>query len=366
VAVVCIFALGMQATGCAPEVPSPDKTEPVVNFYNWFDYIGPQTLEEFTRETGIKVNYDVYDSDETLEGKLLAGNTGYDLVVPTATRFARQREAGLFHPLDWSRLANAGGLDPYLMEQLAGLDPGNQFAVPHSWGTTGLSYDSDQIGARMPDAPFDSWALIFDPDVVRNFADCGVTLLDAPADVLQSALIYMGRDPASESTTDLSDAIAVIARIRPFVRYFHSSQFVDDLANGEICLALAWSGSAFLALHSSTNSNLKYMIPKEGGLLWFEVMAIPADASHIDNAHRLIDHLLIPRVAADFTNATFYPNAVASALAGVDATIRDEPAIYPPVSVRQRLFSTPPETLAYERRRLRAWTAMKSGSGDGH
>jgi putrescine transport system substrate-binding protein len=333
----------------------------VVNFYNWFDYIGPDTLPEFTRDTGIKVNYDVYDSDETFEGKLLAGNTGYDLVVATSTRFARQHAAGLYRALDWNRLPNARELDPYLMEKLGEVDPGNRFGVPHSWGTTGIAYNADRILERMPDAPLDSWALIFDPEVVGRFRDCGVALLDAPGDVVQSALVYLGRDPATEDRDDLRDAIALIAQIRPFIRYFHSSQVFDDLANGEICLAIGWSGSVSLALHSSAGLKLKYVIPKEGSQLWFEVMASPADASHVENAYRLIDHLLTPRIAADFTNTTYYPNAVASALQAVDASIRTEPAVYPSPADRRRLLTLPPETTEYERARLRLWMAMKSG-----
>ncbi|NJN52637.1 MAG: extracellular solute-binding protein [Gammaproteobacteria bacterium] len=232
--------------------------------------------------------------------------------------------------------------------------------MPHSWGTTGLSYDADQLLARMPDAPLNSWALVFDAEIAARFSDCGIAMLDAPGDVVPSALMYLGRDPGSESAEDLRDAMALIARVRPLVRYFHSSQVVDDLANGEICLALIWSGSAFLAKRSSAQSNLRYVIPQEGSLLWFEVMAIPADAKHAENAYTLIDYLLDPRVAADFTNATFYPSAVASAWAGVDAAIREEPAIYPSDAVRARLVPVAPETVAYERQRLRAWNTMKS------
>ena len=352
------IALGTVLTGCSAS-DVPDRA--VVNFANWFDYIGPEALPAFTKETGIAVNYDVYDSDETLEAKLVVGHSGYDVVVPTSTNFSRQREAGLFRPLDWSRITNAPGIDPYLLAKLADVDPGNRYAVPHSWGTTGLAFNAERILERRPDAPLDSWALIFDPAVVEHFRDCGVTLLDSPADVLQSALIYLGRDPSSTRDEDLRASVDVVARILPFVRYFHQSQFVDDLANGEVCLALGWSGALFQAQHANPALDLRYAVPKEGALLWFEVMAIPADAEHVENAHRLIDHLLRPTVAAEFTNSTFYPSAVTTATDLVQPDIRGEPAIYPPRSMRERLHMTRPESAEYERRRLRLWTSMKAG-----
>jgi len=356
VALVSAF-IGM-SIGCAPD----DRASPeVVNFANWFDYIGPNTLADFTSETAIQVRYDVYDSDEMLEAKLVVGHSGYDVVVPTSTRFARQREAGLFRPIDWRRLDHAQEVDPDLLARLAEVDPGNRYAVPHSWGTTGLAFDADSILERMPDAPLDSWALIFDPTVVARFRDCGVTLLDAPGDVLQSALIYLGRNPSSEADADLHDAVQVVARILPSVRYFHQSQFVDDLANGEICLALGWSGALFQAQHANPARDLRYSVPREGALLWFEVMAIPADAEHVDAAHRLIDHLLRPAVAAEFTNATFYPSAVTAALSGVTPEIREQTAIYPDAAARERLHAPRPESPEFERRRLRMWTSMKAG-----
>jgi putrescine transport system substrate-binding protein len=346
---------------CAKEPAVPTGPTPsVVNFANWFDYIGPHTLKEFTDETGIEVNYDVYDSDETLDAKLLAGHSGYDVVVPTSNSFARQRAANVFQPLDWSKLHNAHEIDRDLLAQLEEVDPGNRFAVPHSWGTTGIGFDVDRVRERLPDAPLDSWALVFDPAAAARFADCGITLLDSPGDVVRSALLYLGRDAASESDADLRDAIRLLQQIQPYVRYFHNSQWVDDLANGEICVVLGWSGAVALAGRTTTRT-LRYVIPKEGALLWFEVMAIPTDAEHVENAYRLIDHLLRPNVAADFTNATFYPSAVSAATAGVEPAILAQPSVYPDAGLRARLRPNPPETPAYERRRLRLWTSMKAG-----
>ncbi|MEZ5559875.1 MAG: extracellular solute-binding protein [Pseudomonadales bacterium] len=352
---ICVVA------GCSERPSDTTDAQAIVNFYNWFDYIHPDTLPAFTRETGIRVNYDVFDSDATLEGKLLAGNSGYDLVVPTYTNFARERAAGVFQPVQWNRLKHAAGLDPYLVAKLAEGDPGNRFGVLHSWGTTGLGFDVDRIRARMSDAPLDSWSLLFDPAIASRFSDCGIALLDSPQDVLPHALLYLGRDPNSESERDLEDAMAVIAGIRPFVRYFHQSQFVDDLANGELCLVLAWSGSVFQALHRSAGRNLRYVVPREGGVIWFVVMAIPNDAPHVDNAYRLIDYLLRPQVAADFTDAAFYPSGVAAAEALVAESVRAEEAIYPSPDVRERLHAIHPETPEYQRHRLRLWTAMKAG-----
>jgi putrescine transport system substrate-binding protein len=359
--VVAAMLIGFGTAGCGETSEPGERSHGVVNFSNWVDYIHPDTLPDFTRATGIDVNYDTFDADEALEAKLLAGNSGYDVVVPSYTYFQRQIEAGVFREIDRSKLHNYRELDAHLLSQLAVVDPGNRYGVPHGWGTTGLGVNVDRVRNLMPGAALDSWALVFDPDVVRKIQGCGVVMLDSPGDVVPSALNYLGRDPASRSPTDLQDAIATIARVQPFVRYFHSSQYVDDFANGEVCVALGWSGSLFQAIHASPVPNLRYVVPKEGASLWFDVMAIPRDAPNVDNAYRLIDYMLDPGVAADFTNATFYPSGVASAVAGVDEGIRNDEAIYPSPVVMQRLRVDGVESLAYERQRLRLWTAMKAG-----
>lgn len=348
------------ATGCGEGTPSQAESPPVVNLYNWFDDINPRALPEFTRVTGIEVVHDVYDSSDILEGKLLSGHSGYDLVVPSADRLGRLGAAGLFHELDRSKLHNYKGLDPYLLAKLAEMDPGNRYGVPYSWGTNGLGIDVEALLARMPDAPLDSWALMFDPTVARHFQDCGIALLDSPGDVIPVVLNYLGRDPASQDVTDLRDAIAVIAGIQPFVRYFHSSQLFDDLANGEICVAFGWSGSLYQSLRNA-DRKLRYVIPKEGTVIWFESMAIPADAPHIENAYRLMDHLLEARIAAGYTNTMFYPNGVAAATELVDVALREDPAVYPPPSVMKRLFADSLVTLGYARMRTRQWATMKAG-----
>ena len=352
--------LGLAACS-AGEADKTTGASPVVNFYNWYNDTNPTALADFTRQTGVAVIHDVYDSDEILEGKLLVGHSKYDLVVPSSTYFARQLDAGLFHEIDHSKLQNYRELDPDLLARLSEIDPGNRYGVPYNWGTTGFGFNVDRIRERMPDAPVDSWAMVFDPEVVKRFEDCGVAFLDSPADVVPSALAYLGRDPGSHAVTDLHDAVAAIASIQPFVRYFYSSQIPDDLASGEVCLALTWSGSVFQAQRANKALTLKYVIPREGALVWFELMAIPADAANVDSAHRLIDFLLQPKIAAGYTNTMFYPSGVASATQFVDADIRAEPAMYPSTEVRQRLFSYPREATEYERRRLRLWDAMKAG-----
>jgi len=358
--IVVLMAITL-APGCSERRDAPDESLSAVNFANWFDYIGPNTLGQFAEETGIEVNYEVYDSNELLAAKLLVGHSGYDLVVPSSSSFVRLRKAGVFQPLDWSRLENAGRIDQELLENLTKADPGHRYAVPYAWGTTGIGFNVEAIRDRMPDAPVDSWALVFDPSVVARFEDCGVALLDSPGDVLPSALVYLGRDPTSERDEDLRDAMTLVERVRPFVRYFHGSQWIDDLANGEICLVLGWSGGVAQARRGNAGDVLRYMIPREGALLWHDVLAIPADAEHVESTYRLIDHLLRPEVAAEFTNTMFFPNSVSGSLEHLDPEVAAEPSIYPPSGVRSRLVPDFAESPEFERRRLRMWTQLKAG-----
>lgn len=350
------------ACGGSEQTAGRAATANVVNFYNWSDYIDDRTLADFTAETGIAVRYDVYDSNDVLEGKLLAGNTGYDVVVPTGNYFEVQRRTGLYQPLDKSKLANYGNLDRQILARIERIDPGNEHTVPYAWGTTGLGLDLDKIAARLPDAPLDSWALLFDPDNARNLADCGITLLDAPDEMDEIALNYLGYSPESLEVAQLEEAMALVAAIRPYVRYFHSSQYIDDFANGEVCLVMGWSGDLYQAMGDARPGlNLDYVIPKEGTVLWFDLMAVPADAPHPDNAHALIDYLMRPEVAARITNKTYFANGNAAALELVDAEIRDDPAIYPPPEVMARLFPNPVKEPSYVRSRNRLWTRVKTG-----
>lgn len=350
-------------TGCGGgDGPTDSAGGGVVNFYNWSDYIDDETLPAFEATTGIDVQYDVYDSNDVLEGKLLAGNTGYDIVVPTGNFFEVQRKAGLFQPIDKARLSHYDNLDPGILDKLDVLDPGNGYAVPYAWGTNGLGINLDAVRARIEDPPLDSWALLFDPKYAGRLKDCGITLLDAADEVTEIALNYMGYQTGSTDPGELEEAMAMVAKIRPYVRYFHSSQYIDDFANGEICLVLGWSGDLYQAMNDALPGlDLDYVIPREGTIVWFDLLAIPADAPHPGEAHALIDFLLQADVAARITNHTFFANGNRASMALLDPAIRDDPAIYPPPEVMSRLFPNAVKPAGYVRQRNRLWTQLKTG-----
>jgi spermidine/putrescine-binding protein len=345
-----------------PAVPMIAADGDVLNVFSWTNYIDAKAIPTFEERTGIHVNYDLMDSNDVLEGKLLAGRSGYDIVVPSASFFGKQVEGGLYQPIPKAKLKNYGNLDPLLMKQLDAIDPGNVYGVPYMWGTTGVAFNVDAIKARMPDAPLDSWRMIFDPAVVAKFKDCGVAVIDAGDDVVESALIYLGRDANSEKPEDLTAAIEVIAKIQPYVRYFHSTSYVDDLANGEICLALGYSGDVFQATRSArAGVKIDYRIPKEGAILWIDLMAIPKDAPHPTAAAKWIDHILDPTIVAGISNATFYANPNKASTPLLDAGLRENPIIYPPGDVMKRLVLISPKSQRFVRMRNRAWTQAKAG-----
>ena len=351
------------APTAAPEAKPEEK---VLNIYNWSDYIAKDTVPNFEKQTGIKVRYDVFDSNEVLEAKLLAGHTGYDLVVPSANFLARQVQAGVFQKLDKSKLTNYGNLDPDMMKTLAKYDPDNAYAIPWEWGTTGIGYNVKKIKERMPDAPIGSWDMVFNPEVVAKFKDCGVTMLDAPTEIVASALKYLGKDPASENPEDLKAAEALLMKIRPNIKYFHSSQYINDLANGEICLVIGWSGDVFMAKsraeEAKQGTEIAYYIPKEGAEVWFDLMAIPADAPHPQNALAFMNYVLEPKVIAAVSNYVSYANANAAATQYVDDSIKNDPAIYPPPEVKAKLFPNPVHSAEFDRLLTRTWTRIKTGS----
>jgi putrescine transport system substrate-binding protein len=355
----------MAAVSAAP--PRAAGLEARLNVYNWSDYIAPDTIPRFGAETGIKVTYDVYDGNEVLEAKLLSGGSGYDVVVPSASPFmARQIAAGVYRVLDRTRLSNWQNLDPRILELVAAADPGNTHGVPYLWSDTGIGYNEGQLRAVLgEDAPLDSLALIFDPMVAEKLAPCGISLLDTPQEVFPAALAYLGLDPKSRDLGDLDKAFAALAKIRPYIRKFHSSQYINDLANGDLCVALGYSGDVIQARNRAREAGNEVMIafrvPKEGAMMSVDMLGIPADAPHPDNALRFIDYLLRPAVIADITNAVSYPNPNLAAAAFVSPEIRDDPAVYPPEDVRRRLYVDLPAPPAYERARTRAWTRLKSG-----
>jgi putrescine transport system substrate-binding protein len=343
------------------------QEEKRLNIYNWSDYIADDTVPNFEKQTGIKVNYDVYDSNEVLEAKLSAGHSGYDIVVPSASPYlARQATSGIYLKIDKAALTNYGNLDPQLLAAAANADPGNQYGVPYMWGTTGFGYNVAKVKAVLGDhAPTDSSALIFDPENAKKLASCGISLLDSAQELFPAALAYLGRDPLSRDPADLERAAAVIEAIRPAIRKFHSSEYINDLANGDLCVAWGYSGDVIQARNRAREAKngieIAYTIPKEGAMIWIDMMAIPADAPHPGNALQLIDYVLKPETAAAISNAVGYasPNQAASAL--IAPSITGDPSIYPAADVRARLFFDKPVTLQYERLRTRAWTRIKTG-----
>jgi putrescine transport system substrate-binding protein len=339
--------------------------ERVVHVYNWFDYIDPAMLEKFTAETAIRVVYDVYDANEVLETKLLAGNTGYDVVVPSLTFLERQIRAGVFRKLDRSQIANWTNLDPEILRQVSLIDPGNAHAVPYMWGTNGIGYNEGKVKTIMPDAPVDSWRFMFDPGIASRFQDCGIGVLDSPSDVVPLVLIYLGKDADSESEEDLRLAEETLMAIRPYVRMIHSSALTDALANGELCLTVNWNGPVALARDRAAEAGLdqviKYSIPKEGTVGWFDSLAIPKDAPHVENAHAFINFMQRPDVAAANSNFIKYANGNAASYALIDESVRTDPGVYPPAEVRSRMTVDVSDSEQYSRLLNRTWSRFVAG-----
>ena len=338
----------------------------VVNVYNWSDYIAEDTIANFEAETGIKVNYDVYDNNEIVDAKLLAGNSGYDIVVPSGNFLERQIKAGLILPLDKSKLTNLGNLDPAVMATAAGQDPDNGHGVPYMINTIGLGYNTAKVQAALgADAPVDSWDLLFKPEIVEKLASCGVTVLDSPTEVVGIALHYLGLDPNSENEEDLAKAEALLNSIKPHVRYFNSSQYIDDLGNGEVCLSLGYSGDIFIAADAAAQAGasveVQYLIPKEGAATLFDFLAIPADAPHPEAAHAFINYILEPEVVAAITNYVFYANPNLPALEFVDEEVKANPGIYPPADVVAKAFVMRAHSPEFEEVLTRTWTRIKTG-----
>ena len=298
--------------------------ENVVNVYNWSDYIAKDTIEKFQAETGINVNYDVFDSNEVLEAKMLTGSSGFDVVVPSIEFMARQAKAGVFQPIDKAALTNYGNLDPGILSIVAAIDSDNTHGVPYMMFTTGIGYNADKVAQRIDAGKIGSWDMVFDPATVAKLADCGVAVLDSPSEVMAAALHYLGLDPNSESSGDLEKATALMQSIRPHLRYFHSSQYINDIANGDLCVAVGYSGDMLQARDRAAEAGqgvkLAYAIPREGAQVGFDMLAIPADAPHPANALKFIDFILRPETAAAITNFVYYanPNKAATALVAED------------------------------------------------
>ncbi len=337
-----------------------------VNVYNWSDYIAEDTNANFEKATGITVTYDVFDSNEVLEAKLLAGSSGYDVVVPTLNFLGRQIQAGVFQPLDKAKIPNLANLDPTMMARIAKQDPGNQYAVPYMWGTTGIGYNVDKLKAAFGSTDVaGSWDLVFKPENLAKMKDCGVTFLDTPTEIVPIALNYLGEDPNSTDPAVIAKAAALLKTIRPYITQFHSSSYIDAMANGDTCLVVGWSGDVIQARDRAQEAgngvDIAYSIPKEGAPLWFDMLAIPKDAKNVDNAYAYINYLLDPQVMANNSNFISYPNAVPKAKALMDKDITSDPTIYPPPDVEAKLFTfaiIPPEV---DKQYTKLWTDLKSG-----
>ena len=361
-----ILGLALCAPGCGGRHHAvPATEEPVLHIYNWADYIGHDTIAEFERQTHIKVIYELYDSNETLEAKLLAGRSGYDIVSTTTGFYDRQIKAGAYLPLDKSKLTHWSNLDPAVLAIQAQADPGNRYAVPYLHAMNGFVYNVDLVKARMPGAPTGSLAMIFDPKVIAHFADCGVTFLDSPPDVIQLALAYLHLDPNSRRVEDLHAAESVVMAVRPYIRTFDSNDYWHQLASNEVCLAIAWSSDYSVAQararEDGTGARLAFTLPQEGSNITYNALLIPASAPHPEAAHKFLNFILQPRVIAEITNDIHYGNDNLAARPFVNSDILADPAVYPPPEVRARLYLPAELGFDYDRLRTRVWTHIKTG-----
>jgi len=359
--------LAVLAAVCVAITPAHGQPkERILNVYNWSDYIAPTVVEDFTKQTGIKVRYDTFDSNDTLETKLLAGKSGYDVVVPTAYFLERQIRAGVFQKLDKARMPNLANMWPEISQRLAAYDPGNQYAVNYMWGTTGIGYNlrktHEVLGAN---GTIDSWDIVFKPESLAKFKDCGVHLLDSSDDILAAALHYLGLDPNSANETDLQTAAALVMKIRPYVRKFHSSEYLNVLASGEICLAVGFSGdikqAQKRAAEAKNGVDIAYAIPKEGAQLWFDNLAIPRDARNVAEAEDFVNYLQRPEVAAKNTNFISYANGNVASQKFIDKAILDDKGIYPDEATMRRLYTISAHDPKTQRLINRLWTRIKTG-----
>ena len=370
-----LLALGMIATGCSKHTSQAPGSaagaggdgdaQKFLNIYSWSDYIAPDTIPNFEKLTGIKVRYDIYDSNEVLETKLLTGRTNYDIVVPTGYFFERQVRAGVFRRLDPALLPNRVNLDPEIMKRLALHDPGNEHGVPYLWSSTGIGYNEAQVHARLGANLPTSWALILDPGNAARLKDCGISIVDAASEVISSVLIYLGRDANSRDERDIALASQTLRKIRPYVRYIDSQQYISDLANGSVCVSLGWSGDILQARararEAANGVQIAYLVPIEGAMLTVDAMGIPADAPHPRNAQLFLNYLMQPEVIAGVTNFVKYPNGNLASLPFIEDRIKNDRSIYPDGQTRARLLTHRAEPLAYSRLVSREWTRFRTG-----
>jgi putrescine transport system substrate-binding protein len=360
--VILLSAASLALAGWTAAASAQDR---VVNVYNWSDYIDESILDDFTAETGIKVTYDVFDSNEILETKLLAGGTGYDVVVPSGEFLARQIEAGVFQKLDKSKLPNLDNMWDLIEDRTAKYDPDNAYSINYMWGTTGIGYNRKMVEAALGTDTINSWDVIFKPEQISKLKDCGVYMLDAPAEMVRAALNYLGHDPDSRDKGELQEAEDLLLKVRPYVRKFHSSEYINALANGDICLAVGWSGDVFQARDRAAEADqgvvIDYVIPKEGGQMWFDQMAIPADAPHVEEAHEFLNYIMRPEVIAKASNYVYYANGNKASQEFLNDDVIGDPAIYPDEETLNNLYTTLPYDPRTQRVVTRLWTNVVTG-----
>lgn len=337
-----------------------------LNIYNWAEYTAEDTIPGFERQTGIKVQYDTYDSNDTLQAKLLTGKSGYDIVVPSTHFAARQLEAGLFQKLDKSKIPNWANLDPAIMDLLKPVDPNNEYLVPWGYGTNALGINVTKAREILgPDAKLNDWSLLFDPEKAKKFQSCGISVLDEAAQVFPAALHYLGKDPNSSNPDDYRAALELLKKVRPYIRQFSSSGYIDELASGDLCLVYAYSGDVLIAADRAREAKRAYTIdfflPDDGAPAWFDTMAVPKDAPNPEAAFKFINYFNEPKVSADITNTMFYPNANKAAREFVVPAVANNPAVYPPPEVAKNLFVIQAQPLNIQRLQTRLWSELKSG-----
>ena len=346
-------------------VMGAQANDKVLRVYNWSDYIAPDTVKKFEDETGIRVTYDVFDSNETLEARLLAGKSGYDIVVPSNSFLAKQIKAGVYQTLDKSKLPNWKNLNPVLLKNAAASDPDNAHAFPYMWGSIGIGYNPAKVKAALGIDKIDSWDIVFKPENIEKLKSCGVSFLDAPTEMIPAALHYLGKPTNSKDKADLKAAEDLFLKIRPSVAYFHSSKYISDLANGNICVAVGYSGdleqSKTRAQEAGDKVKLAYTIPKEGAGTFYDMVAIPKDAENVEAAYKFMNYLLEPQVMAGITNAVRFPNGNKAATPLVDKDITSDPSIYPSAEVKKQLYAISDLDAATLRLITRSWTKIKSG-----
>ena len=337
----------------------------VLNLYIWSDYLAPTTLSDFEKQSGIKVNASYFDTNETLETRLLAGHSGFDIVVPTASYFERQIKAGVYLTLDKSKLPNLKNMDPQLMAKVAQHDPDNAHGIIYAWGTNGIGYNEKMVKELLPDAPLDSWRLVFDPAVASKLAKCGISVLDSPAEMMRAVLNYLGRDPNSQKPEDLTAVDETLSKIRPFIRNINSSEYIEALANGDLCLAVGYNGDVLQARDRAREANkgieVKYMVPKEGSIVWFDMLAIPKDAPDVDSAYAYMNYIMTPQVSADISSFKRYATANTPAQELVAPAVRNDPGIYPPPELLQKLAVQLADSPEQTRAITRMWQKFKTG-----